>query len=529
MESYDVVIVGYGPTGCLLALQLGRCGRRFLVLERQEAGYPLPRAAHLDDEVCRMLQGVGLPPTAVPDVIEPYEDFYEWRAADGEPLLRLDWRGRGPSGWNVSNFFHQPALETRLHQLVADTGNVTVRRGHQALALLNGPDEVTVEVIADSAAYQVGGRYVVGADGANSLVRQSMGTAMEDVGYFSDWLVVDVVPAAALTLEPPALQICDPLRPTTLVPAGPGRRRWEFMRQADEDPAAFGTASNAWELLRPWGVTQHNASLTRHAMYTFQARWAREWRSGRLLLAGDAAHQMPPFAGQGMCSGLRDAMNLYWKLDLVLGGADDALLDTYGPERSGHVRDFVGFSMELGNLICATDPEAVRTRDAQMKAAAAAGSQPPPRPLPRLGPGLHTGQECAGTLAPQGVVQGQDAKGLLDDVIGPGGALIGPAAALSGVSGAQRGELAALGTRVVALGETPGAGTVVDADGTYTSWLADCGAQAVLVRPDFYAFGAVTADLTAPDLVDQYLACLRSPHGGAQNTTERIATDHGDL
>jgi 2-polyprenyl-6-methoxyphenol hydroxylase-like FAD-dependent oxidoreductase len=529
MESYDVVIVGYGPTGCLLALKLGRCGRRVLVLERQEAGYPLPRAAHLDDEVCRMLQGVGIPPTAVPDVIEPYEDFYEWRAADGEPLLRLDWRGRGPSGWNVSNFFHQPALEARLHELVTATGNVTVRRGHQAVTVLNGPDDVTVGVVAGSAAYQARGRYVVGADGANSLVRQWMGTAMDDLGYFSDWLVVDVVPDGDVAVEPPALQVCDPQRPTTLVPAGPGRRRWEFMRRADEDPAAFGTASTAWELLRPWGVTEHNASLARHAMYTFAARWARQWRSGRLLLAGDAAHQMPPFAGQGMCSGLRDAMNLYWKLDLVLGGADDALLDTYGPERSGHVRDFISFSMELGDLICATDPEAVRTRDARMKAAAAAGSQPPPRPLPRLGPGLHTGQDCAGTLAPQGVVQSQDAKGLLDDVIGPGGALIGPAAALGGVTGAQRGELAALGTRVVAFGEVPGAGTVVDADGTNASWLADHGAQAVLVRPDFYVFGAVTADLTAPDLVEQYLACLRSPRGGAQPTLERSATDHGNL
>jgi len=529
MESYDVVIVGYGPTGRLLALKLGRRGRRVLVLERQQAGYPLPRAAHLDDEVCRMLQGVGIPPTAVPDIIEPYEDFYEWRAADGDPLLRLDWRGRGPSGWNVSNFFHQPALEARLHELVADTGNVTVRRGHRAVSLLNGPDGVTVEVIADSAAYQVRGRYVVGADGANSLVRQWMGTAMDDLGYFSDWLVIDVVPAAALTVQPPALQVCDPRRPTTLVPAGPGRRRWEFMRQAGEDPAAFGTESNAWELLRPWGVTRHNASLTRHALYTFQARSVRQWRSGRVLLAGDAAHQMPPFAGQGMCSGLRDAMNLDWKLDLVLDGADDTLLDTYGPERSGHVRGFISFSMELGDLICATDPEVVRTRDAQMKAAAAAGDQPPPRPLPRLGPGLHTGQQCAGTLVPQGVVRTQDANGLLDDVIGPGGALIGPAAALGGVTGAQRGELAALGTRVVALGETPRAGTVVDADGTYASWLAGYGAQAVLVRPDFYAFGAVTADLTAPDLVEQYLTCLRSPRGGGQTTQERIATGNGNL
>jgi 3-(3-hydroxy-phenyl)propionate hydroxylase len=505
----------------MLALKLGRSGRRVLVLERQDAGYPLPRAAHLDDEVCRMLQGVGIPPPALSAVIEPYEDFYEWRAADGEPLLRMDWRGRGPSGWNISNFFHQPALEGRLHELVAASGNVTVRRGHRAVSHAAGRDNVTLEVIAGQSAYQVSGQYVVGADGASSLVRSWLGTPMEDLGYFSDWLVVDVVPDAAFTLEPPALQVCDPRRPTTLVPAGPGRRRWEFMRRADEDPAAFGTAAAAWEMLRPWGVTQENASLVRHALYTFQARWAEQWRSGRLFLAGDAAHQMPPFAGQGMCSGLRDAMNLYWKLDLVLDGADDSLLDTYGAERSGHVRDFIDFSMELGDVICATDPEAVRTRDARMKAEAAAGIQPPPRPLPRLGPGLHTGQGCAGTVAPQGIVQGRDAQGLLDDVIGPGGALIGPAGALSGVTSEQRAELAALGVRVVVTGEAPADGQVVDVNGTYAAWLAECGARAALIRPDFYTFGAVTADLTAPELIERYAARLRPTRADSRRNPER--------
>jgi 2-polyprenyl-6-methoxyphenol hydroxylase-like FAD-dependent oxidoreductase len=421
MDSYDVVIAGYGPTGSMLAVKLGSCGWRVLVLERQGPSYPLPRAAHLDDEVCRMLRGIGIPPSDIPDVIEPYEDFYEWRDADGDPLLRLDWRGRGPSGWNVSNFFHQPALEDHVRRLASAMENVTVRRGHQAISHTSDCDGVTVHVSAGEDAYQVRGRYVVGADGAHSVVRDWAGTRMEDVGYFSDWLVVDVIADAAFTVKPPALQICDPRRPTTLVPAGPGRRRWEFMRHAGEDPAVFGTEATAWQLLRSWGVSPDNASLVRQAMYTFQARWAEQWRNGRLILAGDAAHQMPPFAGQGMCSGLRDVMNLYWKLDLVLRGADNGLLDTYGPERSGHVRDFIGFSMELGNLICATDPEAVRARDARMKAEAAEVSDLPPRPLPRLGPGLHTGQGCAGTVAPQGIVCAEHAQGLLDDVIGPGG------------------------------------------------------------------------------------------------------------
>jgi 2-polyprenyl-6-methoxyphenol hydroxylase-like FAD-dependent oxidoreductase len=435
MDSYDVVIVGYGPTGSMLAVKLGRCGWRVLVLEQQNASYPLPRAAHLDDEVCRMLQGIGIPPSGIPDVIEPYEDFCEWRNAAGDPLLRLDWRGRGPSGWNVSNFFHQPALEDHVRRLASATGNVTVRRGHQAVSHASDCDGVTVHVIAGEDAYQV--------------------------------------------------------------------------RHAGEDPVVFGTVATAWQLLRPWGVSPENASLVRQAMYTFQARWAEQWRNGRLILAGDAAHQMPPFAGQGMCSGLRDVMNLYWKLDLVLRDADDSLLDTYGSERSGHVRDFIGFSMELGDLICATDPEAVRARDARMKAEAAEGSDLPPRPLPRLGPGLHTGQGCAGTVAPQGIVRAEHAQGLLDDVIGPGGALIGPAAELSGVTSDQRSALAAVGISSVGVGVLPGADTVVDVDGTYAAWLAQCAARAVLVRPDFYVYGAAAGDLTAPDLVRPYLGRLQ--------------------
>jgi FAD binding domain len=228
------------------------------------------------------------------------------------------------------------------------------------------------------------------------------------------------------------------------------RRADKYVNQLSSRPDPAGAAASSCGRRRGSGSVRHRIHRLGTAPPMGNNAAQRIPRSARDVhvpgTLGAGVAQRPPSPGRrrrppdaavrrpGMCSGLRDAMNLYWKLDLVLGGADDTLLDTYGPERSGHVRGFISFSMELGNLICATDPEAVRTRDARMKAAAAAASQPPPRPLPRLGPDLHTGQECAGALAPQGVVRGQDAKGLLDDVIGPGGALIGPAAALGDVT-----------------------------------------------------------------------------------------------
>src|SRR6185295_18872069 len=168
-----------------------------------------------------------------------------------------------------------------------------------------------------------------------------------------------------------------------LVSGGPGRRRWEFMRLPGESLDELNNEATAWRLLAPWDVHPGNATLERHTVYRFQARWVDTWRNGRLLLAGDAAHQMPPFAGQGMCSGLRDVANLTWKLDLVLADtAPPALLDTYASERIPHVRALIDFSMELGKVICIADPAGAAARDALMVAAAEAGQQTTPPPFP---------------------------------------------------------------------------------------------------------------------------------------------------
>lgn len=510
-DPYDVIVVGYGPVGRMLALKLGGQGHRVLVVERQNLTYPLPRAVHMDDETCRILQSVGGGPDQIPESIEPYNDFYEWKSADGTPLLRLDWSGRGPSGWNVSNFFNQPLLEEHLNKQVEQLDTVTILRGWRAAEYAETPDAVTVSIATASGLQrEVSGRYVVGADGANSIVRSWIGATMSDLGYFHDWLVVDLIPHTPMKVEPPAWQLCDPARPTTLVPAGPGRRRFEFMRLPDESVETLAETATTWQLLEPWGVTPDSAELERQAVYTFQAKWADAWKAGRLLIAGDSAHLMPPFAGQGMCSGLRDAVNLAWRLHHVLDGdAGDGLLESYSSERAEHVRAFIEASMSLGEIICVTDPTEAATRDVAMSAAVRSGDQPPPRPLPRLGAGFYRGTHPAdGTLFIQAPVNGERGDGLFDDVTAGGATLLLRDTAIE-VSPATLQSLSRLGVQVVALAGTAAPGAVVDSTGSYAAWFAEADAAAVLTRPDFYVFGVATGPGDVAALAEDYVDGIR--------------------
>nr|WP_296768932.1 bifunctional 3-(3-hydroxy-phenyl)propionate/3-hydroxycinnamic acid hydroxylase [Rhodococcus sp. (in: high G+C Gram-positive bacteria)] len=510
-ETFDVVIVGYGPVGRLLALKLGRRGYRIAVVERQKQVYPLPRAVHFDDEIGRILQSAGASPAVMLHVVEPYDDLYEWRDAERRTLLRLDWRGAGPSGWNVSHFFHQPGMESALDEKVRDLECVEILRGWDAITHSESDSSVAVEVRnADDERRVITGRYVIGADGANSKVRSWLGSSMTDLGYFHDWLVVDLIPHDPMPVDPPAWQLCDPARPTTLVPGGPGRRRFEFMRLEHETKDELDTEERAWELLQPWGLTAQNTVMERHTIYTFQARWCDRWRRGRLLLAGDSAHLMPPFAGQGMCSGLRDVANLEWKLHLVLAGsAPETVLDTYGDERSEHVRHFIDESMQLGNVICLTDPDAVARRDVAMAADLAAGITMPPRPLPRLGEGLHRDDAAGGTLSIQAPVRGREAEGLFDDVFGSSGVLlVADDHALGDVSGDTRQLLEQLGFKIIIFGDQPGRDRAVDTTGAYRRWFDAMTATAVLVRPDFYVYGIATGDFGPDALVAAFIEDL---------------------
>lgn len=494
----DVVIVGWGPVGQTLAILLAERGWRVTALEKQPAAYPLPRAVHFDHEVGRILQAAGVA-AAIRDRTEP-TDAYEWRNGRGDVLLRFETGGLGLSGWPESNMFAQPELEAELDARARTLERITLRRGHEVTALDDAGDLVRVTArTPDGAQTTCDARFVVGCDGANSFVRTQLGVPVTDLGFFFDWLIVDVRPHVPRRWSPLNVQICDPARPTTLVSGGPGRRRWEFMRLPGEAIEELNQESTAWRLLAPWGVTPANADLERHTVYRFQARWVDEWRRGRVLLAGDAAHQMPPFAGQGMCSGLRDAANLAWKLDLVLAGrASQSLLDRYAEERKTHVRKLIEFSMALGKVICVPDPKRAAARDAGMMATRDPQTAPPPLGL--SSGVLREGDPVAGKLCVQGRVRAGGREGLFDDVVGRGWTLVAtdgdPLRALPDDLAAWFASLGGVAAHVGGEGAS-----VLDVDGRTTRWLAQQGAKVLLQRPDFYAFGAASRGEDAPTLV----------------------------
>ena len=290
-------------------------------------------------------------------------------------------------------------------------------------------------------------------------------------------------------------QLCDPTRPTTIVFGGPGRRRWEFMRLPEESIEELNTTETAWRLLEPWGITSDNATLERHVVYQFAARWADSWRQGRLLLAGDA-------------------INLAWKLDLVLSGkASDALLDTYESERLFNVRQFIDFFVELGSIICIADPQVAAERDKRMISLTEDQTNHTPIPPPphNLGPGiLHTDDLRSGVLFVQGRVTYKGKSGLFDDVIGQGFFLLTQGDMARVLKEGQREFLDSIGGHVLYLaqGETVSSDAFVDPEGYYIKWFEENDCEAVLVRPDFYIFGVASRVEKVSDLVANLQAQL---------------------
>jgi 2-polyprenyl-6-methoxyphenol hydroxylase-like FAD-dependent oxidoreductase len=488
----DVTIVGYGPVGNTLAILLAQLGRTVIVLERETSPYPKPRAAHFDDEVGRIFQSCGIG-AELRSIIEPADSF-EVRNGAGRTLLRFDHTGNGPSGWPASSMFHQPTLEALLRRRADRLPTVDVRTGVEVIGLVE--ETLTSVTAATADGGTVRSRYLVGCDGANSTVRALADLPLHDLGYFFDWLVVDVVPDPPRVFDRTNLQICDPNRPTTAVSGGPGRRRWEFMRLPDEPIEDLDDELKSWELLAPWDVRPENATLERHAIYTFNARYAERWRNGRVMLAGDAAHLMPPFAGQGMCAGIRDAANLAWKLDFVIRGVSPvALLDTYEQERRPHVEQIIEFSMELGAVICVTDVEQAAVRDEAM--AAATDALPAEVPRPNLDAGIvHLTSPYAGEI----FLQGSDHGVPLDELHGSGWRMIT-------LDNGQRLDepdqawFEALGGRIVALH---------DPDPLLSCWFDERDAAFVLERPDFHIYGTAASGSDASVL----LGDLRRHLGG---------------
>ncbi|MBS0505982.1 MAG: bifunctional 3-(3-hydroxy-phenyl)propionate/3-hydroxycinnamic acid hydroxylase [Proteobacteria bacterium] len=505
----DVAIVGGGPVGTLLAILLGRQGKRVTLIERWSEAYGRPRAVTYDHEIARILATLDIDSENDP-AINYHDELYYWKDTKGENLQIVDWQSTSASGWRVRYWFNQPDLEERLTRIADTYPTVEQLRGWNGVALAQDADGVTLtlqrnprEAGANGETRTLRARFVVGADGANSFVRESLGIENEDKGYFFDWLILDMIPKGPYEMKPAQWQLCDPKRPTTIVPAGPGRRRWEYMVMPGESGEELQKPESAWELLKPWGLTPQNAELERSAVYRFQARWAKVWHQGRCAIAGDAAHLMPPFAGEGMCAGVRDAFALGWRLNAILEGKMGIdVLESYTTERLEHAKHYINFSQELGKIICIADEQQAAERDVRMKAELAArNNEPVPTDICQLGQGAWCGDSAhAGELSVQGVVEAHGRRDRFDQAVGRGWVMIGldvdPAAALTD---AQREQLALLNGMTVKVGAPGTACDAVDVEGTYAKWLATIDAKYVLLRPDFYV--AVTAN--SPEILQQ--------------------------
>jgi 3-(3-hydroxy-phenyl)propionate hydroxylase len=511
-EPCDVALIGLGPTGATLASLLGRAGHRVRVIERDAEVYQLPRAVHFDHEVMRIFQSIGASEAILPHT--RLISDYRFLNADRELLLGGEIGGpRSDQGWAVDYMFHQPSLERVLRDMAEEQPTVEVAYGCELAGLEQDADGATVRVRGPEGEASLRARFVVGCDGAGSATRRAVGLELEDLGFDEPWVVVDL--RGAKGLPDHCIQLCDPARPTTLVPGAHDFYRFEFMLRPGEGEE-MNRPEKIRELLEPW-LDPDSVELVRAAVYRFHAVVAREWRRGRVAIAGDAAHQTPPFLGQGMCAGIRDAANLAWKLDLVLRGrADAALLDTYGSERSPHVRAFIQTAIDLGRIICTQDPEVARVRDAELLAREDRGNIVPILPDP--GPGCLQGGRAQGVhprvgrLAPQPRVRQGDGEARLDDVTGQGFRLV-----LRDARGwpddARCARFDALGGRVVVWGDAPteagpGGLACVDAAGEAGAFFDRHGLHAFLVRPDHVTFGVAKGPEDVAALLDDLEAAL---------------------
>ena len=471
----DVAIVGYGPVGALLGCLLGKRGLSVAIIERELEILQSPRAVHFDGEVMRIFQAAGVADAMTGIARASTQGMHFVNAAGKTLMIRRGMEGIGPHGWHHDYYFHQPDLERVLRQGAERFPTLRVFTGSEVTAISEHGDLslVRFEGPPGVGTRHIPARYVIGCDGARSLVRRLIGSSCEDLGLHQPWLVVDLIMRRDLSLPNYTVQHCNPERPMTQGYVTGRRRRWEIMLMPGDDPSAMVEPEVVWPLLRKW-VSPDDAEIERSALYTFHSVIANGWRKGRMTIAGDAAHQTPPFLGQGMCAGMRDAANLAWKVDLVVHGwASDALLDSYESERKPHVRDFIALAVRVGAVIQATDPRAAEERDRRI------GQDSPEFfevPQPQLGMGVRVeGPPPCGVVFPQPRL----ADGaLLDEAVGGRFAVLGRRDVLAAVPEDIRGQWNIMDIATIADG-----GDAVD------GWLNLHGAGAVIVRPDRYVFG----------------------------------------
>jgi 3-(3-hydroxy-phenyl)propionate hydroxylase len=529
-EAFDVAISGYGLTGQALACLLARRGHRVCVVERWPTLYGQPRTATIDGESARILQAACDIDEALRNSLP--RERYLFANGAGDVLIDHAWSGTDVSGFPRRLSVHQPDIEEAMDAF-ARSRRVVVLQGWEVVGVTQDAQSASITArerqVKDDGTADLGdtrlirARYVVGADGARSAVRTVLGIDRESWPSRGAWLSFDAVRKGTLPdfwgLSPDgqvAVIFCVPNgRAHSIIPLGTDNVRFNFQVDPDTDHADKLNDEAAYHALATvYGVTPDDVEVYRHAVYPFEGKLAKTWRAGRVILAGDAAHLMTPFLGQGGCSALRDAINLAWKLDLVLRGvAPDALLNSYEAERLPHTRTYIEGSDRLAALAFVASPREAAARDKQFTS----GEAPVSAKEPTMTTGiLH--READGTLArpvgepgPQGEVLGGGEVDRFDDLVDWGFQLIGwecdPAQHLRPE---QRKFLETIGTTIVQMSDQPTIRNgVVDLDGVYEQFFRAHNAVVILVRPDFIVFGVARSPAELPSLVDDLRAQLR--------------------
>ncbi|VCU68972.1 3-(3-hydroxy-phenyl)propionate/3-hydroxycinnamic acid hydroxylase [Pigmentiphaga humi] len=505
---YDVAIVGFGPAGAVAAGLLGGMGLKVHVCDRQREVYDKPRAIAVDHEIMRVFQQLGLV-ERIAGYVEPFTPS-EYFGVDGRLIKRLTMvEPPYPLGYTPSNVFTQPPVERILREHVQALPDVCVELGAALRSLEQDDAGVTLALDHDDGRRsKVRARYLVGCDGASSTVRDLVGIALEDLEFDEPWLVVDVLAneRGLAKLPRTSVQYCEADRPCTLV-IGPGNhRRWEISLRPGEDPQAATRPEETWKLLSRW-LTPDDGELWRQASYRFHALVAGQWRKERVFIAGDAAHQQPPFLGQGMCQGVRDVANLSWKLASVLRGEAggkraEALLDSYGVERKQHVRTLTGRIKAIGAVICERDEARARERDARLLEECGGIVRDTPRQdvIPPLELGLLApdASSARGTIFPQPWIRRAGGAAVrLDHHAGDGWWLV-----LAADYGGDAPPLPhAPQLALLRLGRD-----LEETEGVCAAWFARHQCAAAVVRPDRYVYGTAA---TAQEL-DALLETLRN-------------------
>ncbi|MDJ0533968.1 MAG: bifunctional 3-(3-hydroxy-phenyl)propionate/3-hydroxycinnamic acid hydroxylase [Xenococcaceae cyanobacterium MO_207.B15] len=515
---FDVAIVGYGPVGVIAANLLGKYGIKTVVFERETDVYHLPRAIGFNHEIMRIFQQIGLY-KQIESVATPV-DGVEFLNRSHQVLFEIELSKTCLThGFSPNYVFYQPDLETKLREGVNRFDCVTVHLGHTVEGIFQDQEGVTVNLRQRDCdrTYQVRVKYVLGCDGARSTTRQLAGIKLHDFGFHQRQLVVDTLLTEKVNLPSKVQQLCDTRRPGVFVHSTNNHRRWEFVLDKNEIKEEMERTEKVRELLSTYWIDPNKLKIIRAVVYHFHSLIALQWRNERIFIVGDAAHQMPPILGQGMCSGIRDAQNLCWKLDLVLRGlAPDKLLDTYKTERLPHVQEIVKLATRAFKIFKTRNPIFALVRDTMLRIVQGFTSKTKFQNLGSDMPPLKQGILASSADGKQQSVAGQmfiqpqvltytGELVLLDRVLGTGFAILGLNNNwLDVITPESKAFLSSLSTKFVCV-VPAGAGdritkftdeieVIEDTSNQITDWLAKQQKEIVIIRPDRYVFGVGDRD-----------------------------------